>query len=57
MKDIVGEVWTDEAGDVAAQRCMDVAEELLQRRPVAGLCEKDEEGLVGRLMLLGVHAQ
>ena len=56
LKDIVGEVGADEAGDVAAQGCMDVAEELLQRGPVAGLGEKDEEGLIGRLGLLQVHA-
>ena len=56
LKDIVGEVGTDEAGDVAAQGCMDVAEELLQRGPVAGLGEEDEEGLIGRLGLLLVHA-
>jgi len=35
---------------------MDVAEELLQRGPVAGLGEEDEEGLIGRLGLLRVHA-
>jgi hypothetical protein len=29
---------------------------LLQRGPVAGLGEKDEEGLIGRLGLLRVHA-
>jgi hypothetical protein len=32
------------------------AEELLERGPVAGLSEKDEQGLVGRLKLLRVHA-
>ena len=56
LKDIVGEVGADEAGDVAAQGCMDVAEELFQRGPVAGLGEKDEEGLIRRLGLLLVHA-
>jgi len=56
LNDVVGEVGTDEAGDVAAQGCMDVSEELLQRGPVAGLGEEDEEGLIGRLGLLLVHA-
>jgi hypothetical protein len=36
---------------------MNVAEELFECGPVAGLGEKDEEGLIGRLELLGVHAQ
>jgi hypothetical protein len=36
---------------------MDVAEELFQCAPVAGLGEEDEDGLVRRLKLLRVHAQ
>jgi hypothetical protein len=56
LKDIVSEGDTDETEDVAAQRRMDVAEQLFQCGAIAGLGEKDEEGLVGRLNLLLVHA-
>jgi hypothetical protein len=56
LKDIVGEVKTDEPGDVTTQRSMNVVEELFHRSPVAGLGKKDEQGLVWRLGLLRVHA-
>lgn len=42
LKDIVGEGRSNKAGDVAAQRRMNIAEELFQGDPVAGLGEKDE---------------
>ena len=56
LKDIVGKGSADETGDVAAQRRMNVTEELFQGGPVAGLGEKDEEGLVGRWKLRRAHA-
>ena len=56
LKDVVGEFGAGEPRDVAAQGRMHVAEELLQRGPVAGLGEEHEEGLVGRWRLHRVHA-
>jgi hypothetical protein len=60
LEDVVGEGDADKTGDVAAQRCIAITEKLFQRGAVAGLREKDEEGLVrGRGLLRlssGVHA-
>jgi hypothetical protein len=56
LKDVVGKGGADETGDIAAQRRMNLMEELLQGGPVAGLGEEDEEGLAGRGKLLQVHA-
>jgi hypothetical protein len=56
LKDVVGEGGAGQTGDIAAQRRINVTEELFQGGPVAGLGEKDEEGLVGRWKLLRVHA-
>jgi len=60
LEDVVGEGDADESGDVAAQWRIGVTEKLFQCGPVAGLREKDQQGLVGRRGLLrlssGVHA-
>ncbi len=60
LEDVVGEFGSGEAGDVAAQRGVGFAEELLEGSPVAGLGEQDQERLAGRFRLLrvslGVHA-
>ncbi|MGD0628070.1 MAG: hypothetical protein ABR987_01885 [Terracidiphilus sp.] len=52
LKDVVGEGGADKTGDVAAQRRMNFTEKPFQGVPVAGLGQKDEEGLAGRLNLL-----
>ena len=60
LENVVGEGGADETADVAAQRRIGVTQKLLQCGPVAGLREKDQQGLVGRRRLLrlrsGVHA-
>jgi hypothetical protein len=60
LEDVVGEGIADQAGDVAAERRIGVTEKSFQCGPVAGLSEKDQEGLVGRRGLFcfssGVHA-
>jgi len=60
LEDVVGEVGPGEKADITAQRRISVMEKLLQRAPVAGLREKDQQGLVERRGLLrlslGGHA-
>ena len=60
LEDVVSKGGAGEMGDVAAQRRIGVTEKLLQCGPVAGLREKDQQGLVGRRGLLrwswGLHA-
>jgi hypothetical protein len=57
LKDIVCQGGANKPGDVASQRRVNVAEELLQCGPIAGPGEKDEHGLIGRLEFLRLHAQ
>jgi hypothetical protein len=45
-EDVVGEVGTDQASDVAAQRRIVTTENLFQGSPVARLGQENEEGLV-----------
>ena len=52
----VGMGWAGQTDDIAAQRRINLVQELLQGAPVAGLGEQDEEGLAGRGKLLGAHA-
>lgn len=52
LEDVFGESGAGEAGDVAAQGRIGVAEKLFQRGPVAGLREKDQQSWVGRRGLL-----
>ena len=47
LENVVGEIGASQARDVAAQRRMAVAEELLQGSPIAGLGEEHEKSLVG----------
>ena len=59
LEDVVGEGGASEAGDVAAQGRIGVAEKLFQCGPVAGLREQDQQSLAGRRGLhgwrLGAH--
>jgi len=59
LEDVVCECGAGEMGDVAAQRRIGVTQKLFQRDPIAGLSEKDQQGLVGCRGLLrlssGVH--
>jgi hypothetical protein len=56
LKHIVCKVEANEPGDVATQRLMNVAEELLQGGPIAGLGKKHEQCLIARFDLLRLHA-
>jgi hypothetical protein len=59
LEDVVGEGGADKTGDVAAQRRIAITEKLFQCGAVAGLREKDQQGLVGGRGLLrlssGMH--
>ena len=52
LENIFGEIGASQAGNVASQRRMAVAEELFQGSPVAGLGEEDEKRLFGGGRLL-----